>query len=421
MSQMVQNLALAALKLHPRNEEFFSNAEGEDFKRLKESIAEQGILTPLRVSSDMVIVSGHQRYRAAKELGLTQVPVIVDEALLDEDEKLVQLIASNFGRMKNDPVKQGRWIKEYERLRGVKRGNNQHRSLPNNSVSSQEYIAKELGVTVDTLQNLKRLNTLLPELQDIISEGRISATTGFKLIARLSEEEQRQLLESLPEAQKFTQHQVQTYIDQIKGYETRIDELNFEKAEMQKEAAEATRAARSGQDTKQYLEMQKKLKDAEDKYRQEYEAHQKLVKNTREINERTNRQVRELEAKLAKAEAKANAAPMEVEIEVEKEVYPKDYEELKQKAQAYDQYVRGVVNTKVVKSASSEEELQHEYEMRFNQHVEGLLPELEGLLVDKYRLGKMTKAQKQQYDETLNRIFEICSEMQDAMENKEVA
>ena len=286
-------------------------------------------------------------------------------------------------------------------MRGVRHGGDRKSSGNNCDLISQEAIAKELGVHVNTLVNLKRLSTLLPELQDIISEGRISATTGFKLIARLSEEEQRQLLESLPEAQKFTQHQVQTYIDQIKGYETRIDELNFEKAEMQKEAAEATRAARSGQDTKQYLEMQKKLKDAEDKYRQEYEAHQKLVKNTREVNERTNRQVRELEAKLAKAEARANAAPMEVEIEVEKEVYPKDYEELKQKAQAYDQYVRGVVNTKVVKSASSEEELQHEYEMRFNQHVEGLLPELEGLLVDKYRLGKMTKAQRNNLVEML--------------------
>ena len=116
MSRQIMNISPNALKPHPRNEEFFSNAEGEDYQRLKESIQELGVLTPLRVSSDMTIVSGHQRWRAAKELGLESVPVEIDEGLKDEDEKLIQLIAANFGRMKNDPIKQGKWLVEYIRF-----------------------------------------------------------------------------------------------------------------------------------------------------------------------------------------------------------------------------------------------------------------------------------------------------------------
>ena len=83
MSRQIMNISPNALQPHPRKEEFFSNAEGEDYQRLKESIQELGVLTPLRVSSDMTIVSGHQRWRAGKELGLESVPVEIDEGLKD--------------------------------------------------------------------------------------------------------------------------------------------------------------------------------------------------------------------------------------------------------------------------------------------------------------------------------------------------
>ena len=49
------------LKVHPRNSEFFDDVDGEEFDRLVESIKEHGVLTPIRVTKDMTIVSGHQR------------------------------------------------------------------------------------------------------------------------------------------------------------------------------------------------------------------------------------------------------------------------------------------------------------------------------------------------------------------------
>lgn len=422
MSQMVQSLALAALKLHPRNEEFFSNAEGEDFKRLKESIQEQGILTPLRVSSDMVIVSGHQRYRAAKELGMVTVPVIVDETLLDEDEKLAQLIASNFGRMKNDPVKQGRWIKEYERLRGVKVGRPD--KFGNNSRVSQEDIAKELGVDLTTLRNLKRLDTLLPELQEIISEGRINATTGFKLIARLSEEEQQKLLEVLPAAKSFTQKQVQAYVDQINGYETQIDKLTKEKDEMTKEAAEATKAVKSSTDSETYLAMKHDMEKAQEEKRQIYEEYNALKNRVRDANRKTTEEMSQLRKKLAMAEERANRVPNVVEREVEREVtvYPDDYETLKAKAVKYDKFVEMNIQSKDIESLNSPEEQQKQYELWFMQEIEGFVPEFRGLLLDAGRIRNMSEADQSNYRESLEEIIDIASKMLEIMnEKKEVA
>ncbi len=419
MSQMVQSLALAALKLHPRNEEFFSNAEGEDFKRLKESIAEQGILTPLRVSSDMVIVSGHQRYRAAMELNMPQVPVIVDETLLDEDEKLAQLIASNFGRMKNDPVKQGRWIREYERLKGIAHGGSRRHNV---ALISQEDIAKELGVDVRTLQRLKSLNTLLPELQDIISEGRINATTGYKLIARLTEDEQQQLLEKLPATEKLTQRQVQGYVDTIHGLENKVAAAQKEVRDMQQEAVDATNAIRAGSDSEKYLEMQRKMKDAQKELRKEHEAHNALKNNVRETNRKITAEMAELKNALTEAQAKANAVPNVIEREVEIEVYPDDYEELKAKADKYDQLLKTNLQSKEIKSLCTPEEQQKQYELRFNQEIEGFVVELESLYMEPDRIRSMSVKDHVLYTETLERIVNMANEMLEIMnEKKEVA
>lgn len=423
MSQMVQNLAVSALKPHPKNNDFFSNAEGDDFNRLKESIEEQGILTPLRVSSDMVIVSGHQRYRAACELGMKLVPVIVDESLLDEDEKLAQLIASNFGRMKNDPIKQGRWIKEYERLKGVKRGRPEKRG--NNFPFSQDDIAKELGVDVRTLKNLKRLNNLLPELQDVISEGRINATTGYKLIARLSEDEQQQLLGMLPATERLTQKQVQSYVDEIRAYQDKIDELTSENQkeklradEMQKEAVEAARAIAGGTDSEKYMEMQRKMQEAQEQLRKEHEAYVKFKENTQKASLKTSKEVEAMRAELKKAKEKADKVPDMIEIEV----YPSDYEELKQKARMYDDYVENGVNEKDVHSLNSPEEQQRQYEQRFLDVVEGFLPEFSGLLLDENGIRNMSASDQDSYKESLNEIVRVANAMLNIInERREVA
>ena len=46
-------------------------------------------------------------------------------------------------------------------------------SLPNNSVSSQEDLAKEMGFSVDTLQNYKKLTEMIPELEELVDTGNI--------------------------------------------------------------------------------------------------------------------------------------------------------------------------------------------------------------------------------------------------------
>lgn len=60
----------------------------EALEGLKESIRQFGIVENLVVNKDMTLISGHQRLRAATELGITQVPCIVVDVDKKTEKKL---------------------------------------------------------------------------------------------------------------------------------------------------------------------------------------------------------------------------------------------------------------------------------------------------------------------------------------------
>lgn len=414
MSRQIMNISPNALKPHPRNEEFFSNAEGEDYQRLKESIQELGVLTPLRVSSDMTIVSGHQRWRVAKELGLESVPVEIDEGLKNEDEKLIQLIAANFGRMKNDPIKQGKWLVEYERLRGVRDGRYGKRSLDGQFVRlKQEDIADELGVDARTIRRLKNLTTLIPELQDIITEGKITPSTGYLLLSRLSEDEQHQLLEKLPSAQKFTQSQIQQYVDQIHGYEQKVAELSGE-LDAEKQRADdavrcmnkATRLVAESEDGERYTEMAEKLQIAQENYRKEHETFA-AYRKSQETNDRKH--AKEIEMLQAKLEKASEPRIIEKIVEVEKE--PEDYQSLKEASKRLKELEQKIYSSSRIEPLEGEARYNVRMEMQMEQDISGFLATFEGWLISDSCFPTMDPGAKERVTESLNRIEEIAVEL----------
>lgn len=292
------------LKVHPRNNEFFDDIDGTEFDRLVESIKDHGVLTPLRVTKDMTIISGRQRTRASIKAECFSVPVIVDESD-DENDVLMKLIETNFGRMKNDKVKQAKWLAEYEKLKGVRQGSAGQADPNNLGGVTQEDIAKELGVTTETLRNLKSLLKLDPALQALISDGKINATTGFKILSKLSPEEQTKLLDKLPDNVKFSAKSIEEYIAQMReeltGNANRAmqerDKLVGEKERLVKENNELRAGALPVS-----AETQSKIDKLEQEKREYYEKSQRLSKET----ERLRGEIDKAMKAKALAESKAN-------------------------------------------------------------------------------------------------------------------
>jgi len=211
----VLNIAPSALHVHPRNQEFFDDISGKEYQAFLKSIQENGILEPVLVTQDMTVISGHQRLKGAIELGIRSVPAIIKDDIASEDEATKLLLAANFGRVKNDPIKQAKVYAEYERLCGAVASPGRPNKMANGSVITQQDVANELGVSTDTIQNLKRLLKISPEFQEMISSGDVAAKTGYQVIAKLSPEEQAKLFAALPKDVKLSQREVQEYVAEV--------------------------------------------------------------------------------------------------------------------------------------------------------------------------------------------------------------
>lgn len=248
MSQEVIQVSTKVLKVHPRNNEFFDDIQGKEYERFKQSISQDGIISPILVSPDMTVISGHQRLKACKELGIDLVPIMIRDDLTDENEKLKLLLAANFGRTKNDDAKQRKIATEYVALcrqgqgRPSKSGDNRQFNL------SQDEIAEQLGVSPRTLREMLAIESkLTPEIKELLDTGVFTKTTASKILTKLSPNEQKELAKSLPVDTALTQEQVNTYVEKIKaqenqiaGYEAkmkRVDELKAKIQGLEKELA----------------------------------------------------------------------------------------------------------------------------------------------------------------------------------------
>lgn len=83
----IVNLKLEELKPYEKNPR--KNADA--VKYVAESIKQFGFKVPVVIDRNNVIVAGHTRYKAAKKLGITEVPCIVADDLTDEQVKAFRL------------------------------------------------------------------------------------------------------------------------------------------------------------------------------------------------------------------------------------------------------------------------------------------------------------------------------------------
>ena len=211
---------------------------GDAWEAFKESIKTSGIIEPIVVTKDMTIISGHQRYKAAKELGIKMIPIRIREDLIDEDKKLKVLLAANFGRSKNDDAKQRKVAVEYVRLCGYKNGENQWGCQVGTPKLSIEEIAKQLGTSKRDLQRALSIERNLTEsMKELLDTGVISKTVASDVITSLSKDEHEELIKSMEITKKITQKEVQQYINEIKQLKENpeIKELKDKISDLQKE------------------------------------------------------------------------------------------------------------------------------------------------------------------------------------------
>lgn len=97
-----------------------------------------------------------------------------------------------------NPMKMAKCIMELERIKGIYKGNHQKVKQDNlTSQYSQSDMAEELHITRQQLQDYKKLTNLIPELQQMVENGSMKATVGYKIWNRMSHEEQEKFFNDI--------------------------------------------------------------------------------------------------------------------------------------------------------------------------------------------------------------------------------
>lgn len=174
----------------------------EDMDQLVQSIKERGIITPvtLRPKEDgrYEIVSGHRRKKACELAGFDTVKAEVRE--MTRDEAIILMVESNLQRSVILPSEKAFSYKM--RLEAMNR-QGQRTDLTCDPVGHKLQGVKSVEIVADSspdsktqVQRYIRLTELIPELLDLVDEGRIAFRPAVEL-SYLQKEEQSALLEQI--------------------------------------------------------------------------------------------------------------------------------------------------------------------------------------------------------------------------------
>jgi ParB family chromosome partitioning protein len=156
--------------------------EREALTELMESIRQQGIIQPLivrRIDGKHELIAGERRWRAAQEIGLTDVPVIIRAA---SDLEVLELsLIENLQREDLNPIEEAQ---AYARLAGE-------------FGMRQEDIAQRVGRSRAAVANSMRLLDLHPQIQTWVMQGLLSVGHAKVLLALKAPEEQLLVSETI--------------------------------------------------------------------------------------------------------------------------------------------------------------------------------------------------------------------------------
>lgn len=75
---------------------------------------------------------------------------------------------------------------------------------------------KKLELSNQNIQNYEKLTYMIPKLEELIDTGIVTKTPALAIMNNLSEDEQIELISKLDVTKKYTQQQMQKYVDEIR-------------------------------------------------------------------------------------------------------------------------------------------------------------------------------------------------------------
>lgn len=195
---MKKPVAIPVEKLRPFAGHPFKVKDDEEMNTLIESIQAQGVLSPLIVrpienTDEYEVISGHRRLHAAQKAGITEVPALI--YALDRDAAAIAVVDSNLHREHILPSEKAFAYKlKMEALSHQGKRTDLTLSQLATKLDTATEIGNCSGESRDTVYRYIRLTYLIPELLDLMDEGKIALMVG-EALSYLGDEEQYAVLE----------------------------------------------------------------------------------------------------------------------------------------------------------------------------------------------------------------------------------
>lgn len=153
----------------------------DKLQELAASIEEHGLIQPVvlrKVKRGYEIVAGERRWRAARIIGIREIPCIVKE--LSDEENMLLAIIENMQREDLNPIEEAEGISQMIDTYGL----------------TQEQVSKSVGKSRPYIANSLRLLTLAAPVRRYVSEGELSAGHARALAVIKDEDKQISLAEA---------------------------------------------------------------------------------------------------------------------------------------------------------------------------------------------------------------------------------
>lgn len=195
---MVPVKQIHEFKNHP-----FKVLDDEDMKKTIDSIREYGVLVPVIIRPDgngeYEMISGHRRRYASIMVGKQEVPAIIRK--MDDDTATILMVDSNLQREHILPSERAKAYKmKMEALKHQGKRTDLTSCQVGTKLRADEELAKQTGESARTVQRFVRLNSLIPELLELVDERKIAFNPAVE-ISYMKPEEQKDFYEAMEIAQ----------------------------------------------------------------------------------------------------------------------------------------------------------------------------------------------------------------------------
>ena len=196
-------VAIPVNKLHGFENHPFKVLDNEEMNTLIESIQHLGIITPLTVrplentEDEYEVISGHRRLHAAVKAGLESVPAFI--FAVNRDEAAIMLVDNNLHREHILPSEKAFAYKlKLEAMSRQGYRSDLTSDQVGRKLETAEIIAEQANESKTQVRRYIRLTNLIPELLDMMDEGKIALSVGVEL-SFLDDERQYDVLNACEE------------------------------------------------------------------------------------------------------------------------------------------------------------------------------------------------------------------------------